>query len=82
MVYDPSLISYEDLLRAFWQQHRPFNRQPKAQYKSAIWTTTEEQCQSAMSSLQEAKASHDKELFVSVADAMEWTDAEEYHQVR
>ena len=39
--YDPSVITYDELLTAFWEEHNPSGRKGKAQYKSAIWPTTE-----------------------------------------
>jgi peptide methionine sulfoxide reductase MsrA len=34
--YDPSVISYAQLLDTFWSLHNPTQRAPE-QYKSAIW---------------------------------------------
>lgn len=48
VVYDPTLVSTEELLAVFFENHDPtqVNRQGNdrgTQYRSAIWTTTEEQ---------------------------------------
>src|SRR3954464_15869153 len=55
VVYDPQKISYEDLLRAFWEGHDPTQgmRQGNdvgAQYHSAIYTPSAAQAQAAAAS--------------------------------
>lgn len=52
VVYDPSQVSYDDLLRVFWETHDPTQgyRQGNdigTQYRSAIYTTTDEQLDQA-----------------------------------
>ena len=48
--FDPRVISYDDLLNAFWEEHNPSGYKPKAQYKSAIWPTSESQKEKALAS--------------------------------
>jgi peptide-methionine (S)-S-oxide reductase len=48
VVYDPTQVSYDDLLKVFWETHDPTTgyRQGNdvgTQYRSAIYTTTDEQ---------------------------------------
>ena len=48
VVYDPAKISYEDLLKVFWENHDPTQGMRQGndvgtQYRSAIYTTTDEQ---------------------------------------
>ncbi len=48
VIYDPGVISYDELLRVFWETHDPTQgyRQGNdlgTQYRSAIYTTTDEQ---------------------------------------
>ena len=48
VVYDPSKITYEDLLKVFWENHDPTQGMRQGndvgtQYRSAIYTTTDEQ---------------------------------------
>lgn len=58
ITYDPSIISYQTLLQAFWTLHDPttLNRQGNdvgTQYRSAIYYHTEEQKQIAEQSLKQ-----------------------------
>ncbi|MGI8791739.1 MAG: peptide-methionine (S)-S-oxide reductase MsrA [Acidimicrobiales bacterium] len=55
VVYDPSRVSVEVLLKAFWENHDPTtpNRQGGdigTQYRSAIYTTTDDQYAAAVAS--------------------------------
>lgn len=55
VVYDPSVIGLEKLLQIFWEEHDPTqgNRQGNdigSQYRSAIFTTTEQQLARAQQS--------------------------------
>ena len=48
MVYDPAKIGYEQLLKVFWENHDPTQGMRQGndvgtQYRSAIYTTTDEQ---------------------------------------
>ncbi len=48
VVYDPNVITYEDLLKTFWEGHDPTQEMRQGndvgtQYRSAIYYTTEEQ---------------------------------------
>ncbi len=55
VVFDPSTVSYEELLRAFWEGHDPTQgmRQGNdvgSQYRSTIYTTSPEQEKAALAS--------------------------------
>jgi peptide-methionine (S)-S-oxide reductase len=55
VVYDPKLVSYEDLLKVFWENHNPTQGMRQGndvgtQYRSAIYTTTDEQLAAATAS--------------------------------
>ena len=90
VVFDPNVIGYEQLLKTFWEEHDPTqgNRQGNdigTQYRSGIYTYSEEQKQMAEKSrevFQKAlKASGiSNTITTEIIDASEFYFAEEYHQ--
>lgn len=89
VVYDPKVISYEDLLKVFWESHDPTQGMRQGndagtQYRSGIYTYSEEQKQLAEASRdryqeQLAKEGYGK-ITTEILDAPEFYYAEEYHQ--
>jgi peptide methionine sulfoxide reductase msrA/msrB len=85
--FDPSQISYEELLRVFWTTHDPTtpNRQGPdvgEQYRSAIFFQGKEQeiaARSLKKSLQ-SSGRYENEIVTQIAPATEFYEAEEYHQ--
>ena len=85
--FDPSQITYEDLLTVFFNIHDPtsLNRQGAdvgTQYRSAIFYTTPEQkvaAEKLITELTEAKA-YDKSIVTQVVPFENFYDAESYHQ--
>ncbi len=66
VVYDPEVVSTEDLLAVFFENHDPtqLNRQGNdigSQYRSAIWTTTPEQFRTA----QLLKSAYEKRIIAA-----------------
>ncbi len=87
VTYDPSEVSYEQLLDTFWENHDPttLNRQGPdigAQYRSAIFFLTPAQEQTARASKEELQKSgkHRREIVTEITPASEFFRAEEYHQ--
>ncbi|MDH4123106.1 MAG: peptide-methionine (S)-S-oxide reductase MsrA [Thermoplasmata archaeon] len=86
--YDPSLISYDQLLEVFWDMHDPttLNRQGPdrgTQYRSAIFYTTPEQKTKAESSrdrLQGSPEFKNRKIVTEIKPASEFYKAEDYHQ--
>ena len=68
--YDPKLISYEQLLAAFWEAHDPTQGMRQGndlgtQYRSAIYWTDSQQCDQATASLAHfQQALHAKSLVI------------------
>ena len=89
VVYDPSVISYEQLLKVFWESHNPTQGMRQGndtgtQYRSGIYTYSPQQKQLAEKSrsiYQDAlnKAGHGQ-ITTEIIDAPEFYYAEVYHQ--
>lgn len=89
VVFDPAQVSYEQLLKVFWEQHNPTQGMRQGndvgtQYRSAVYTTSGVQLESALSSrdrYQErlAAAGFD-EITTEIAPAGPFYYAEPYHQ--
>jgi peptide-methionine (S)-S-oxide reductase len=89
VVFDPSLVSYNDLLTVFWESHDPTQGMRQGadvgtQYRSAIFTRGDQQARAA-------HASHDAyqqrlvqagrgPITTEILPAGEFYYAEEYHQ--
>jgi len=85
--YDPSKISYKQLLDIFWNNHDPttLNRQGPdigKQYRSAIFFHTTEQEKEARQSKDELEKSgrYSKKIVTEIVPATEFYKAEDYHQ--
>lgn len=85
--YDPSKVSYEELLRVFWNIHDPttLNRQGPdigTQYRSAVFFHNPEQEAAAIASKQELQSSdrYQKSIVTEITPASEFYRAEDYHQ--
>jgi len=86
--YDPSRISYGDLLKVFFENHNPTtpNRQGPdvgAQYRSAIFYHTPEQREGALAfkaKLEKSQSYGDAPIVTQIVPATTFWRAEEYHQ--
>lgn len=87
IVYDPAVISFDELLEAFWESHDPttLNRQGNdigTQYRSAIFYHNEEQRQKAehyKAKLNEQGA-YPNPIVTEITPASTFYPAEDYHQ--
>ncbi len=87
VVFDPSAISYRDILEFFFQIHDPstMNRQGNdvgASYRSAIFYTSEEQKKAALDTIRDVDASGlwPGKVVTEVSPAGAFWQAEEEHQ--
>jgi peptide-methionine (S)-S-oxide reductase len=89
VVFDPTVTSYEELLRVFWESHNPTQGMRQGndvgtQYRSAIYTTDDEQQAAALASrdrYQEAlHAAGAGDITTEIQPAGEFFYAEGYHQ--
>jgi peptide-methionine (S)-S-oxide reductase len=89
VVFDPALVSYEALLKLFWEGHDPTQGMRQGndmgtQYRSAIFTQSPEQAAAAESSRNIYQAALDTagrgRITTEIAPAGEFYFAEDYHQ--
>jgi peptide-methionine (S)-S-oxide reductase len=89
VAYDPAKVSYEELLKVFWENHDPTQGMRQGndvgtQYRSAIFTTTAEQLRTAVASRNMYQAMLTEagfgEITTEIAPAPAFFYAEEYHQ--
>lgn len=87
VIYDPAIISYDELLKVFWQTHDPttLNRQGNdvgPQYRSVVFYHNDNQKQKAEAYKEELSksGSWDKEIVTAVEPYKNFYSAEKYHQ--
>ncbi|QCB56046.1 peptide-methionine (S)-S-oxide reductase MsrA [Sphingopyxis sp. PAMC25046] len=85
ITFDPSVISYADLLDVFFATHDPtqLNRQGNdigTQYRSAIFPLDAAQADAARDGIARAAADWPAPIVTTVESASEWYPAEDYHQ--
>jgi peptide-methionine (S)-S-oxide reductase len=89
VVFDPAQVSYEELLRVFWEAHDPTQGMRQGndigtQYRSAIYTFTSAQLAAAQQSQrafqQALQESGYGAITTEIADAPPFYYAEHYHQ--
>ncbi len=85
--YDPGTVSYEALLKLFWQVHDPtqIDRQGPdigTQYRTVIFAHDDEQAELARRSLDDEQASgrHRRDIATRIEPAPAFWMAEDYHQ--
>lgn len=85
--FDPAQVSYQDLLRVFWENHDPttLNRQGPdvgTQYRSVIYFHTPEQEAAAQASKDALAKSgvYRRPIVTEIQPAANFWRAEEYHQ--
>ncbi|EPJ45081.1 MAG: peptide methionine sulfoxide reductase [Osedax symbiont Rs2] len=90
VVFDPALVSYQQLLEVFWQSHNPTQGMRQGndvgtQYRSGIYTYCETQLEQALASRQDyqqalTNAGIMESITTEVQPASHFYYAEEYHQ--
>ena len=87
VTFDPTQVSYEDLLKGFWENHDPtqLNRQGPdygKQYRSVIFFHSPEQEAAARASKEalEKSGTYKRKIVTEIAPASDFWRAEEYHQ--
>src|SRR5436190_2619770 len=89
VVFDPKQVSYDQLLKVFWENHDPTQGMRQGndvgtQYRSAIYTYGEEQRKAAEASCdtyqERLTAAGYGQITTEILEAPEFYFAEEYHQ--
>lgn len=89
VIYDPAIVSYETLLKIFWESHNPTQGMRQGndrgtQYRSGIYTYSNEQKMLALKTREQyAKVLLNAglaEITSEIIDATAFYPAEEYHQ--
>ena len=85
VTFEPSEVSYEQLVERFWELHDPttLNRQGPdvgTQYRSAIFTHSPEQERAAIASKDERQRHLSKPITTEISPASRFYPAEDYHQ--
>ena len=89
VVFDPKLVSYEELLKAFWENHDPTQGMRQGndvgtQYRSAIYVANDAQREAAKLSrdafAERLRTAGHGEITTEIADAGPFYYAEDYHQ--
>ncbi len=89
LVFDPSVVSYDELLRSFWEGHDPTQGMRQGadvgtQYRSGIYTYSDSQERAAGESLatyqRHLRAAGFSAITTEILPAPEFYFAEDYHQ--
>jgi len=83
--FDPKRVTYQDLLRTFWESHDPTTPNQQGpdigdQYRSAIFTFSAEQAAMARKSLADAQAHYKAKVTTEIQPMGRFWKAEAYHQ--
>lgn len=89
VIYDPAIVSYRELLRLFWESHNPTQGMRQGndigtQYRSGIYTYTQEQLDEALESKHHYQRiltwAGFKQITTEIMPASEFYYAEDIHQ--
>jgi peptide-methionine (S)-S-oxide reductase len=85
VIYDPSVISYNELLAVFWNNHDPTTSDRQgpdvgSQYRSVIFYYDDEQKQLAIVSKEKVQKRFTRDIVTQIVPATNFYKAEDYHQ--
>jgi peptide-methionine (S)-S-oxide reductase len=78
--YDPTQISYQELLDVFWESHNPTYPPLSQQYASLVFYHNQEQQHLAQETKQRQQTASGGQIFTEIVPASEFYLAEDYHQ--
>ena len=80
VVYDPRVVSYEELLEIYWNSHDPFRQIMSRQYMNLIFVHNEEQERLAQESKALLAQKKDDAIYTNIISSFKFYPAEDYHQ--
>ena len=85
VTYDPARVSYDELLRVFWSEHDPTQKNRQgwdvgSQYRSVIFFHSPEQEAAARASVAEEQKARERPIVTELVPAPDFYEAEDYHQ--
>lgn len=78
--FDPTIISYRDILISFFDMHSPFSAPYSRQYRSAILVHNDEQQKIADDLVATLQVGSKRKIYTSIEPHTDFYRAEEYHQ--
>jgi peptide-methionine (S)-S-oxide reductase len=78
--YDPTQITYEELLAVFWDNHSPTGRSYSRQYASIIFAHDDEQERLALKTKAREEAGRGQTIYTEIIRFTTFWAAEDYHQ--
>jgi peptide-methionine (S)-S-oxide reductase len=80
VVFDPAMISYQQLLNVFWHSHHPGQAPWSRQYQAAIYYHNDRQKALALKSRDRVAARLQGQIYTKILPAGKFYVAEDYHQ--
>jgi peptide-methionine (S)-S-oxide reductase len=85
VVFDPAVITFEELLKVYFENHDPTqgNRQGNdvgSQYRSVLYVYTDEQLAAAKAAAMRYEEAYDRRVTTEIGTAPTYYPAEDYHQ--
>mmetsp|Transcript_36751 Transcript_36751/g.79328 ORF Transcript_36751/g.79328 Transcript_36751/m.79328 type:complete len:126 (+) Transcript_36751:304-681(+) len=77
--FDPSIISYEEILDEWADQHAPYYPS-KCQYRSAVFYCSDSQRNAAKKKIEELGKDGQRKVYVDLEPVSKFYRGEEYHQ--
>jgi peptide-methionine (S)-S-oxide reductase len=74
------VITFQNLLKIFWEAHDPCSSPRSTQYKAVLWTHGAEQAKAARTFVAAWEQTHGREVATRILPAPRFWIAEDYHQ--
>lgn len=78
--FDPAVITYDQLLKVFWQSHDPTSSTWSTQYENVLWYHDDAQRAVALASRDELVEAEGETIRTEIRPATRFWRAEDYHQ--